>query len=87
MKDFKEEISALKNEGATLFYNSSGSKEAYQLGIMHLGAARSLGFTQHLAGYEKVLKDFYLVDMTQRSITLITQGSKLTLIPLESIKD
>lgn len=87
MKNFEKIVRDEIEQGHTLFYNSDGDKRAYQLGIKHLSSAEHLGFTQRIAGYEKVISSFYLVDLEKETITLIIEGSKLTLVPLMALPD
>lgn len=85
MYDFSEEIVLLKQNKADLFYNSSGLKEAYLLGVKHIGSAEFLGFADALTnGDLRIKKTIFLVDFENKKITEIKKDSVLTPIKLET---
>jgi len=86
MDKFLEAIAEHKALGHTLFYNSSGSKQAYQLGVKHISAAEFLGFALLLPNADlHVTKAFTLVDFEKKEITEITQGQRIRPIKLKSL--
>jgi hypothetical protein len=83
MEDFTKKILALQANNATLFYNTSGSKHAYQLGIKHLSAAEFLGFALILPDDQVLIrKACYLVDLEKQAIQKLSKNMRLFLIPL-----
>jgi len=86
MNNFLEEIERAKAEKRELFYNSSGSKQAYQLGIKHISAAEFLGFALSLPNADlRITKEFLLVDFEKKEIIQITQGEKIHPVKLKSL--
>lgn len=83
MNDFFETIREKITASEPLFYNSSGSKYAFKLGVKHLSSTLFLGYAYEHQGILYVEKDFTLVDFETKQFTLILRGSKLTLTPLE----
>ncbi len=80
-----ESIALAKKEGKSLFYNSSGSKQAYQLGVKHLSAAEFLGFASALPnGDLRVIKTFLLVDFETKKIVQIPKGTRISPVKLEN---
>jgi len=73
-------ISQLKSIDAPLFYNSSGSKEAYQLNIKHLSFAPVLGLAIKAGEYIYPKKKIFLVDLENEKIEIVED--KIKLIPL-----
>ena len=86
MSYLREEIDLAKANGETLFYNSSGSKQAYQLGVKHLYSAEFLGFADSLPnGNLRIKKEFLLVDFENKNIIKISKNMILTPIALQSL--
>lgn len=83
MPDLSEEIRLAQKEEKALFYNSSGSKKAYQLGVKHIGSAEFLGFAQSLPNKDiRVKKAFYLVDFEKKTIKSVQKETILTPVAL-----
>jgi len=86
MSEFFERIIRAKQEGNILFYNSCGSKKAYQLGVMHIGSADFLGFADTLpSGDLRIKKTFLLVDFENSEIKQIQKGSTLHPVKLKNL--
>jgi len=84
MPSLKEKIFTLQKEGKSLFYNSSGNKLAYQLGVKHLSSAEFLGYADTLPnGDLRLRKLLILVDFEKNKIIEIEKGSALTPMKLE----
>ena len=84
MNNFENKISLAKAETEDLFYNTSGSKKAYQLGIKHISATEHFGLTLSLPnGDLQVRKDFLLVDFEKNEIIKISKGQKITPVKLK----
>jgi len=84
MTSLKEKLLALKKEDKPLFYNSSGNKFAYQLGVKHLSSAEFLGFADSLPnGDLRLRKLLILVNFEKNEIVEIKKGSRLKPIKLE----
>ncbi len=84
MSEFFDTIEKAKKEGNALFYNSSGSKKAYQMGIKHIGSAEHLGFADTLPnGDLRIKKPFLLIDFENREVKQIQKGAMLKPISLE----
>jgi len=84
MDKLKADIFSLIAEGKPLFYNSSGNKLAYQLGVKHLGSAEFLGFADSLPnGDLRLRKSLLLVDFEKNEIIEIDKGETLIPIKLE----
>ncbi|MBE0497682.1 MAG: hypothetical protein IBX43_00400 [Campylobacterales bacterium] len=78
MPDLREQILLAKHEGKELFYNSSGNKRAYQLGVKHLSSAEYLGFADTLPNKSiRVKKPFLLVDFENGKIVEIKKDTLL----------
>jgi hypothetical protein len=85
MTDIRERILSAKQQDKTLFYNDTGTKQAYQLGVMHLSSAEFMGFAETLpSGDLRVKKEFLLVDFKKNEIVRIQKGSCITPVKLES---
>lgn len=85
MENFLDQITQAKTENKTLFYNSSGSKQAYQLGIKHISSAEFLGFALKLPNAKlRIRKAFLLVDFEKKEIKQIHQGDTISPLPLTS---
>jgi len=83
MSIFLEEIFSLREKNEDLFYNSSGSKQAYQLNIKHLSAAEFLGFVDTLPNKDlRAKKSFYLVDLENEEILHVEIKDILKLVSL-----
>jgi len=86
MNEFLEEIEVAKGSEKELFYNSSGSKQAYQLGVKHISSAEFLGFALRLPDADlRVTKEFLLVDFEKKEIIQITQGERIHPVKLKSL--
>ena len=86
MNKFLEKIEIAKGLEKELFYNSAGSKQAYQLGIKHISATEFLGFALRLPNADlRITKDFLLVDFEKKEIIQITQGERIRPIKLKSL--
>lgn len=83
MNDFFETIRKKISANEPLFYNSSGNKYAFKLGVKHLSSALFLGYAYDHQGILYIEKDLTLVDFQTETFTLILKGSKLTITPLE----
>jgi len=78
-------ISLAKEDQKDLFYNTSGSKQAYQLGIKHISSAEFLGFADILPdGDLRVKKDFLLIDFEENKVVEILKNMKITPVALQS---
>lgn len=85
MTDICAEILLAKEKKKELFYNETGNKKAYQLGVKHLGSAEFLGFAEQLPnGDLRVKKEFLLVDFKKNEIIKIQKGSHITPVKLQS---
>jgi len=85
MVEFTEEILSAKKDGKELFYNDSGSKLAYQLGIKHISSAEYLGYADTLPnGDLRIKKDFLLIDFENKKIIQIDKNTLITPIALDS---
>ena len=78
---FKKEI---KDYPHPLFYNSTGSTEAYKLCIRHLSSAMSVGVATLKSGYMHPKEVLHLVDLENEKILRIEE--KIKLIKLEVLK-
>lgn len=84
MLNIIEKILSAKQENKSLFYNSAGSKKAYQNGVKHISSAEFLGFADKLPnGNLRIKKDFYLVDFDMSEIKHIQKASVITPQKLE----
>lgn len=85
MQDLLTMISLAKEDQKDLFYNTSGSKQAYQLGIKHISSAEFLGFADILPdGDLRVKKDFLLIDFEENKVVEILKNMKITPVALQS---
>ena len=85
LEDLKTRILSAKETGKELFYNDTGSKTAYQLGVKHLGSAEFLGFADCLPnGKLRAKKTFLLVDFKASEIITVKKGSLITPVKLQS---
>ena len=75
---FKEEILAYEYP---LFYNSTGSTQAYKLCVRHLSSAMSAGIGILKNGYMYPKETLHLVDLDNEKILQIDE--KIKLIKLE----
>jgi len=64
-EQFKDEIKAYAHP---LFYNSTGSTEAYKLCVRHLSAAMSVGLATLESGYMYPKELLHLVDLENEQI-------------------
>jgi hypothetical protein len=83
MNNFVQTIKEKISNNEPLFYNTSGNKEAFKLGVKHLSSSLFLGFAHTHQGVLYIDKDLTLVDFETQSFTLILKGSKLTITPLK----
>lgn len=84
MSDILTLIRLAKDENKDLFYNSSGSKKAYQLGIKHISSAEYLGFADTLPnGDLYVKKDFLIIDFEENKVLEILKNMKIRPVALE----
>lgn len=72
-----EFIRRIKNYEEPLFYNSEGSKKAYQLCIRHLSAATVSGFSTFEKGYVIPKDVLHLVNLETETIEIISEPIKL----------
>jgi len=79
-EQFKDEIKAYAHP---LFYNSTGSTEAYKLCIRHLFAAMSAGLARLEGGYMYPKEVLHLVDLEKEQIIVTKEPIKL--IKLEEL--
>ncbi len=85
MADIKAMVLSAKQQKKNLFYNGTGTKKAYQLGVKHLSSAEYLGFADRLPNGDLRIKEaFLLVDFEKNEIIQIQKGSLITLVKLES---
>jgi len=77
---FKEKIKAYEHP---LFYNSTGSSEAYKLCVRHLFAAMSAGLATLENGYMYPKEVLHLVDLENEQIIVTKEPIKL--IKLEEL--
>ncbi len=85
MSDILTLIRLTKDENRDLFYNSSGSKKAYQLGIKHISSAEYLGFADTLPnGDLYVKKDFLIIDFEENKVLEILKNMKIKPVALET---
>ncbi len=86
MPNITEAIKRAKKNKETLFYNTEGSKEAYQLGVKHISSADYLGFADTLPnGDLRAKKTFILVDFEKNELITIQKGSQIRPVKLENI--
>jgi len=79
-EQFKDEIKAYAHP---LFYNSTGSTEAYKLCVRHLSAAMSAGLATLQNGYMHPKEVLHLVDLENEKIIVTKEPVKL--IKLEEL--
>ena len=79
--NFKAQIKASTEP---LFYNSTGSTDAYKLGIRHLSAAMSAGVAKLSNGYMVPNDVLHIVNLENESIEVVS--TKIKLIELEVLK-
>lgn len=85
MSTFLEKIRLAKQEKKPLFYNNSGSKKAYQLGVKHISSADFLGFADKLPNGDLRLKEnLILVDFEKEELLPIDKKSIITPVELSS---
>ena len=85
MADISAEILLAKQNNKNLFYNETGTKKAYQLGVKHLSSAEFLGFAEQLPnGDLRVKKEFLLVDFEKNKIIKIQKDAHITPVKLQS---
>ncbi|HHD75735.1 MAG TPA: hypothetical protein ENK82_01070 [Campylobacterales bacterium] len=69
--------SKVKQYDYPLFYNSEGSKEAYQLYIRHLSASQAAGLATISQGYVIPNDTLHLVNLEEEMIELISTPIRL----------
>jgi len=79
-EQFKEKIRAYAHP---LFYNSTGSTDAYKLCVRHLSAAMSAGLATLESGYMYPKEVLHLVDLENEKIVETKEPVKL--IKLEEL--
>ena len=79
--NFKSRIEAYEEP---LFYNSTGSTDAYKLCIRHLSSAMSAGLAKLSNGYMLPKDVLHIVDLDSECIEVIAH--KVKLIKLEVLK-
>jgi len=79
-EQFKDEIKAY---AYPLFYNSTGSTEAYKLCVRHLSASMSEGLATLQSGYMHPKEILHLVDLENEKIIVTKEPVKL--IKLEEL--
>lgn len=85
MSDLLSKIRSASEQEKELFYNTSGSKTAYQLGVKHISSAEYLGFADRLPNGDLLIKkDFLLIDFEANKIDEILRGMKITPVALLS---
>ncbi len=85
MSDLNTLIKEAKRDGNALFYNSSGLKQAYQLGVKHISSAEFLGYADTLPNADLMIKKtFLLVDFEKNQVVRIQKGSRIKPIKLEN---
>ena len=83
MSDICKTIELAKKGKETLFYNNTGLKEAYQLGVKHISSAEFLGYADSLPnGDLRIKKTFSLVDFEKNEVIKIQKGSTIRPIKL-----
>lgn len=86
MSDLLDSIRLAKKNKKDLFYNTSGSKQAYQLGVKHISSAEFLGFADTLPnGDFYVKKDFLLIDFEEKKVFEISRNMRITPVPLQNL--
>jgi len=84
MDKLLKEVTLAKAQDKDMFYNSSGSKQAYQLGIKHINSAESLGYCLRLPnGDLHIQKELLLVDFEKNEIIKILKGSRISPVKLK----
>ena len=76
--DFKSHIRAYKEP---LFYNSTGSTEAYKLCVRHLSSAMSAGLAKLSSGYMIPHDVLHIVNFENEKIDVVS--TKIKLVDLE----
>jgi hypothetical protein len=76
-------IQELRTFSKPLFYNTKGSKEAYQLNIKHLSFASNMGLAFKVGEYIYPKEALYIVDLENEKIEKIED--KIKLVALESL--
>jgi len=85
MADIRTKVLSAKQNNKNLFYNGTGTKKAYQLGVKHLSSSEFLGFADRLPnGDLRIKKELLLVDFEKNEIIKIQKGSLITPVNLES---
>lgn len=85
MSDILTLIRLAKDGNRDLFYNSFGSKKAYQLGIKHISSTEYLGFADKLPnGDLYVKKDFLIIDFEGNKVLEILKSMKIRPVALET---
>jgi hypothetical protein len=85
MPDPTELVHLAKQAKKELFYNTSGSKTAYQLGVKHISSAEYLGFADSLPnGDLYIKKDFLLIDFEKNKVFEISRNMRITPVALQS---
>ena len=84
MKKLLDGIALAKQNKEELFYNSSGSKQAYQLGVKHISFSEVMGFSLRLPNGDLVIKkEFLLVDFEKNEIIKIFPSERISPVKLK----
>ena len=84
MKKLLDEIALAKQKKEELFYNSSGSKQAYQLGVKHISFSETMGFSLSLPnGDLQIKKEFLLVDFEKNEIIRMCPRERISPVKLK----
>lgn len=84
MHKLLDDIGLAKENNEELFYNSAGSKKAYQLGIKHIGFSEVMGFSLSLPNDDLLIKKkFLLVDFEKNKIIIIYPGERISPVKLK----
>jgi len=84
MNKLLDDIALAKQNKEELFYNNSGSKQAYQLGIKHVGFSEAMHFSLILPNGDMLIKkEFFLVDFEKNEIIKIHPGERISPVKLK----
>ena len=84
MNRLLDDIALAKQNDEELFYNNSGSKKAYQLGVKHISFSEAMGFSLSLPnGDLQIKKEFLLVDFEKNKIIKIYPKERISPVKLK----
>ena len=84
MNRLLDDIALAKQNNEELFYNNSGSKKAYQLGVKHISFSEDMGFSLSLPnGDLQIKKEFLLVDFEKNKIIKIYPKERISPVKLK----